>query len=334
MSDPQEPDRGLYQPTVGSDVGTWYQPCNANFGATGSMFGNVATIGLTNAPVTLTTPPNSGAAWSGPYQSQSGILRFTGTLSGNVTVTIPVTGYFIVENLCTVGSFYVALASSAPGQVIGAPPGEACHVYCDGTNVKYVNMGRVGSYLDMAVSAVPAWIANSTVPPYLKCDGTVYTATAVYGVGNPAPLLNLLGSTFGGNGITTFGVPDLRARVRIPLGEATGRVTTAGSGIDGTTINSGGGTQNETIAKANLPVYNFPVTDPGHSHTIGGSAINGLGGGGSNPATNLSPNGGNNQAFGPTTNQTTGITVGTGGSGTPLTTMPPTLVSGLSFIKT
>ena len=73
------------------------------------MAGSVATIGLTNAPVTLSTPPNTGAAWSGPYQSQSAVLRFTGTLTANCVVTMPAPGFYIVENLCTVGAFYVQL---------------------------------------------------------------------------------------------------------------------------------------------------------------------------------------------------------------------------------
>jgi microcystin-dependent protein len=156
----------------------------------------------------------------------------------------------------------------------------------------------------------------------LNCDGTVYTASAIYGVGNPTPLLNLLGSTFGGNGITTFGVPDLRARSRISLDGGSGRVTTAGSGIDGTTINSGGGAQNYIIAKTNIPNYNITITY-GINVTLSGSV--------STSGFGVFVNGVQANTGG---NSTTTTTVASGGSGTPLVTMPPTLVSGLTFIKT
>lgn len=331
MTEPTTTNKGLIVPNTGDLPGTWGSAAlNPDFLAIDGMLGGLVTVGLTNSNVALTAPAGfTASAGPGPTQSQNAILRFTGVLTGACVVTLPLPGFYIIENLCTVGSYYVALASSAPGQIICAPPGEACHVYCDGTNVKYVNMGRIGSYFDMAVSTTPAWMLNCTVPPYLSCDGTVYTATAVYGVGNPAPLLNLLGSTFGGNGITTFGVPDLRNRARISLGGATGRVTTAGSGVDGTTINSSGGLQNQTILKANIPAYNLTVTDPGHTHSIATISVGSFQQGGGGAAVAKVPASGDN-----TGSATTGITVNTGGSGTPLTTLQPTLVSGLTFIKT
>jgi hypothetical protein len=212
MSDPQSTNVGLYLPTRGSDVGTWDSPENANDSATDSLFANVATISLTNANVTLTTPPNTGASWSGPYQSQSGILKFTGTLTGNCTITIPRAGFFIVDNQCVVGAFYVRLGSSAPGKYVCAPPGAPTQIYCDGTDVSYVNLGPVGAALDLqGATAVPAWIANCTRRPYLLKDGTVYNFSDYPSLGRQ------LGSTFGGNGITTFAVPDERNRMRIPI---------------------------------------------------------------------------------------------------------------------
>jgi microcystin-dependent protein len=189
--------------------------------------------------------------------------------------------------------------------------------------------------MDLAVATVPAWITNSTVKPYLLCDGTVYTATTVYGIGNPAPLLNLLGSTFGGNGITTFGVPDLQARVRIPLGGASGRVTTGGSGIDGTTINSGGGGQNKTIATGNVPALAFVGlqqtwnlnTDNSEPPIVQGAA----------GATYIIQFGSGVAAHATSTFNTTVTPSGSVNAGSPNTAiqiMQPTLVSGLTFIKT
>lgn len=312
MVDPVTTNIGAYVPSLGSDVGSWNQPVNANTSTMDSLAANVAIIGLTNAPVTLTVPPNSGAAWSGPYQSQSGILRFTGVLSSAVTVTIPRAGFFICENLCTVGSFYVALASSAPGNVVCAPPGEATHVYCDGVNVKYVDFGRIGSYMDLAVSAVPAWITNCTVPPYLNCNGAAFSAVTY-----PALAAYLGGTT----------LPDSKGRSRFALDQGAGRITTAGSGFDGTTLLAGGGDQ---LLQTHNHTASSSVTDPGHTHVEQGSGAGG-------PST--APLAGNYAIVGlvaTTQSSTTGITVATtvaNAGGGAAQNVPPAFVGGLTLIR-
>lgn len=320
MPDPQTTNIGLYLPTRGSDVDTWDLPENANDSATDSLFANVAIISLTNADVTLTTPPNSGAAWSGPYQAQSGILKFTGTLTGNCTITIPRAGFFIVDNQCVVGSFYVRLGSAAPGKYICAPPGAPTHIYSDGIDLNYVNLGQVGSAMDLhRATALPAWMAACSTLPYLIKDGSVYNYSDYPALGR------YFGSTFGGNGITTFGVPDERNRMRIPVDTQvaaaySNRVTTAGSNIDGKTMNAAGGDQL-------LQAHSHGITDPGHAHpfTAGGNAGPGQGGGGPN---NLTIN-----TAGTTNSNTTGITVNAGGTGAGQN-MVPSIVSFLALVKT
>lgn len=88
-------------------------------------------------------------------------------------------------------------------------------------------------------------------------------------------LFSIIGTTYGaGDTVTTFNVPDLRGR--LPFGKdnmggsAANRVTTAGSGIDGVTLGASGGTQNVSMAQANMPNYNPVVTDPTHGHNISG----------------------------------------------------------------
>src|SRR5580700_4408034 len=256
----QTPNIQLYQTPRGSDVGVWDIPLNNNDGATDYLLANVAAISLTGVTsVTLSTPPATDSSWAGPYQAQSALLRFTGTLvtSGNCVVTIPRAGFFMVENLCTVSTFYVQLQSSAPGKKICAPPGEIVHIFCDGTDCKYLDMGRVGQYIDLAVTSLPAWIANCTVQPYLNCDGTTFNATTY-------PALNAF---LGGNTL-----PDLRGRFRAALNQGTGRLTSGGGGVDGNTLFASGGTETQHIAKTNLPNYNLTVTDPGHTHTYNSPA--------------------------------------------------------------
>jgi microcystin-dependent protein len=104
-----------------------------------------------------------------------------------------------------------------------------------------------------------------------------------------ATLFSMVGTAFGGgDGATTFNVPDLRGRSIFGLdtmgGAASGRLTAAAGGVDGTTIGASGGGQTVTLARANLPNTNVAVTvtDPGHSHSgvpeVNASGSNGTGG--------------------------------------------------------
>jgi microcystin-dependent protein len=65
-------------------------------------------------------------------------------------------------------------------------------------------------------------------------------------------LFALLGTTYGGNGVSTFGLPDLRGRTVVNQGQ--------GLGLSFYTIGEQTGTENVTVLVTQLP---------GHNHTIG-----------------------------------------------------------------
>ena len=221
-----------------------------------AMFSGFQIISLSNAGVSLTVPAGFTATpGAGPTQSQNALIRFTGTLTGNVQVQFPMPGFYIVENLCTVGAFVVTLAAESPGNVIGAPPGKKCHVFSDGTNMDYVNLPDVGVYWDMAASGVPAYISACTVPPWLNCNGGTFSAITY------PQLAVLLGGTT---------LPDSRGQTRFTLNQGTGRITqSGGQGINGNTLLSIGGSQ--TMLQSMLPSTTFATTIPSgqwtHSHT-------------------------------------------------------------------
>jgi microcystin-dependent protein len=64
----------------------------------------------------------------------------------------------------------------------------------------------------VSVGDMKAWPTINAPTGWVVCDGTVYATST-----HPA-LSALLGSTYGGNGTSTFGVPDLKGRSPIGLG--------------------------------------------------------------------------------------------------------------------
>lgn len=328
MSDPQTAALGLYQPTRGSDPGTWDQPVNANTGATDSLFTNVAAITLSNANVTLSTPPNSGAAWTGPYQSQSALIRVNGVISANCAILLPRPGFFLVENLCTVasgvpagaqaGTFAVVALGSGGGGQVGIPPNKKQWIFYDGTNVDYIGMPEAGTAYDLhGATALPSWMAVCTVAPYLLKNGANYTVVAF-----PA-LYGAIANQFGGTPSLNFNVPDELARARIAYDTVgTNRLTTAISGVNGATMGSAGGNQS-----MQSHTHGATSTDSGHTHPFTAEQPNGLplNGGG-----NVAGFAGSNTGTGFANITTTIFASGAGAS----QNVQPSIISFLPLIKT
>jgi microcystin-dependent protein len=84
------------------------------------------------------------------------------------------------------------------------------------------------------------------------CDGSLLPISQ-YDV-----LYSLLGTTYGGDGVTTFALPDLRGRVPVGMGQ--------GAGLGSYILGQQGGSEQVTI---------IPQTYPAHSHTLTGSSATG-----------------------------------------------------------
>lgn len=67
-------------------------------------------------------------------------------------------------------------------------------------------------------------------------------------------LFSLLGTTYGGNGQTTFGLPDLRGRSAVAWGQ--------GPGLTNIVQGETGGQENRTLNSNNLPAHTHAVTPP------------------------------------------------------------------------
>ena len=60
-------------------------------------------------------------------------------------------------------------------------------------------------------------------------------------------LYTLLGTTYGGDGVSTFAVPDLRGQLPLHMG--------TGPGLSTRVLGQGGGSENVSLASANLPPH-------------------------------------------------------------------------------
>lgn len=324
MADPQTINVGLSVPSRGSNVGVWDVPVNGDFVALDGFQGGVQTLGITNANITLTVPANFTATPSaGPTQAQNAVLRLTGVQTGNVVITLPMPGYYIVENLCTGNiGWIVQLQGVTATQVISIDRGMCQHIYNDGANVRFVNLGAACQMEFWAgYSAIPAWVANCTVAPYLICDGSVYNFSTY-------PVLGArFGSAFGGNGVTTFAVPDLRGRVPLAYDGTGGRITSAQSGINGQQIGAAADVQSVTLSVQQIPAHSHGVTDPGHFHSSSeffqptGQATPGNGGFYGGQKTDSTSSAG------------TGITIQNAGGGGSHTNVQPAQVAGIWVIR-
>lgn len=135
----------------------------------------------------------------------------------------------------------------------------------------------------------------------------------------------------GGRGVSA--AADWAAQKSIALTKVLGRmlaVAGAGSGLTSRVLGQTVGAETTSIAQGNLPNLSLPVTDPGHFHASTNSATPltafnaAIGVPTTSPTTNVFPVGSFQNLNGFTTDtKTTGISVGTGGSGTAMTTISP-----------
>jgi len=102
------------------------------------------------------------------------------------------------------------------------------------------------------IGTIALFAFNFSPSGWVRCDGRLLS-TSEYDA-----LFSLLGTFYGGDGRTTFGVPDLRGRV--PIGE--GRMP----GGNNYMLSIPGGTETNTLNEAQLP---------SHKHNLNVSANNG-----------------------------------------------------------
>lgn len=164
------------------------------------------------------------------------------------------------------------------------------------------------------VSEIRIFSFNWAPRGWAMCDGSLLP------IQQNAALFSLLGVNFGGNGTTTFALPDLRGRVPVHVG-VTGRNSNS---YATTNIGATGGTEAVALTQAQMPAHNHQVAAssvPGSVKPLLGNII----GAGLNKQNNLATN-----VYAPfdAANQTTLAPdmIGLSGSGSPHQNCQPSLV--------
>ncbi len=107
--------------------------------------------------------------------------------------------------------------------------------------------------MDTFISSILLWPCNFAPVGWAFCNGQILS------IAQNAALFSLLGTTFGGNGTTTFALPDMRGRVPVGAGQ--------GPSLSNYNLGQVGGAEHVTLTISNLPSH-------AHSFTVSASNAN------------------------------------------------------------
>jgi microcystin-dependent protein len=99
--------------------------------------------------------------------------------------------------------------------------------------------------MDIYLAEIRLFAGNFAPKNWAFCNG------ALLAIAQNTALFSLLGTMYGGNGQTTFALPDLRGRVPVSQG--------TGPGLSNYTLGEAIGTQTNTLIITNMPAHNHPL---------------------------------------------------------------------------
>lgn len=119
--------------------------------------------------------------------------------------------------------------------------------------------------MDPFIGQIIMFGGNFAPRSWALCDGQLLS------IAQNTALFSILGTTYGGDGRTTFGLPDLRGRVPIHPGN--------GPGLSSYRLGQKGGLQTNTLTTGNLPSHNHTINvkEEGNTEDPNGSFIAGNG---------------------------------------------------------
>jgi len=100
--------------------------------------------------------------------------------------------------------------------------------------------------MDAFLATILLWAANFNPRGWAFCNGQLLQ------ISQNTALFSLLGTTFGGDGRVTFGLPDFRGRVPVGAGQ--------GPGLGDYLLGQVGGTENVIMTLAQMPLHGHAVS--------------------------------------------------------------------------
>lgn len=100
--------------------------------------------------------------------------------------------------------------------------------------------------MDEFLAMIKIFAGNFAPRGYAFCQGQILS------ISQNTALFSLLGTTYGGNGQTTFALPDLRGRAPVGVGQ--------GPGLSNYVLGQVSGTESTTLILNNMPSHNHGVT--------------------------------------------------------------------------
>lgn len=92
------------------------------------------------------------------------------------------------------------------------------------------------------IGQIIMFAGNFAIQNYAQCDGQLLS------IAQNTALFSILGTTYGGNGQTTFGLPNLRGRVPVHYG--------SGPGLSSYSLGEMGGQEDVTLVSSQMPAHN------------------------------------------------------------------------------
>jgi microcystin-dependent protein len=98
------------------------------------------------------------------------------------------------------------------------------------------------------------------VPYNFAPKGFAFCQGQILAIAPNSALFSLLGTTYGGNGITNFALPDLRGRITNSSGQA--------PGLQNYDLGQADGEENHTLVLSEMPAHNHQVFGSGLNATV------------------------------------------------------------------
>ncbi len=114
--------------------------------------------------------------------------------------------------------------------------------------------------MDPFIAEIRMFAGNFAPRGWAFCNGQILS------IAQNTALFSLLGTTYGGNGQTTFALPDFRSRVPVGTGQ--------GPGLSDIDLGQQGGTETNTLIANQLPAHTHTLNASGNGPTVNTAAGN------------------------------------------------------------